>query len=76
MKLMELAPAEVLRLALPSEVRASLPEAVQPYLEQDVQFGDDDEPWRQWLDSKIGKVLFSERLSLDGVISLWHPNLW
>jgi len=43
---------------------------------QDVQIGDDDDPWRQWLDSKIGKVLFSERLSLDGVISLWHPNLW
>jgi protease-4 len=43
---------------------------------RDVQIGDDDEPWRQWLDSKIGKVLFSERLSLDGVISLWHPNLW
>ncbi len=43
---------------------------------QDVKIGDDDELWRDWLDSKIGKVLFSERLSLDGVISLWHPNLW
>jgi len=43
---------------------------------RDVKISDDDEPWREWLDSKIGKVLFSERLSLDGVISLWHPNLW
>ncbi|NQV83235.1 MAG: signal peptide peptidase SppA [Rhodospirillales bacterium] len=42
----------------------------------DVQVGDDDAPWRQWMDSKIEKVLFSERLSLDGVISLWQPNLW
>ena len=43
---------------------------------QDVEVGDDDEPWRKWVDSKIEKVLFSERLSLDGVISLWQPNLW
>jgi len=43
---------------------------------RDVKVKDDDEPWRKYLDSKIGKVLFSERLSLDGVISLWHPNLW
>ena len=43
---------------------------------RDVQIGDDDDSWSQWLDSRIGKVLFSERLSLDGVISLWHPNLW
>lgn len=43
---------------------------------RDVEIRYDDEPWRDWLDSKIGKVLFSERLSLDGMISLWHPNLW
>ncbi|MBC8338864.1 MAG: signal peptide peptidase SppA [Alphaproteobacteria bacterium] len=43
---------------------------------RDVEVGEDDEAWKQWLDSKIGKVLFSERLRLDGVISLWHPNLW
>ncbi len=43
---------------------------------QDVKVKDDDKPWREYLDSKIEKVLFSERLSLDGVISLWHPNLW
>jgi protease-4 len=43
---------------------------------RDVQIDGDGESWRRLLDSKIGKVLFSERLSLDGVISLWHPNLW
>ncbi len=43
---------------------------------KDVKVKDDEEPWREYLDSKIGKVLFSERLSLDGVISLWHPSLW
>ncbi|MCH7864678.1 MAG: signal peptide peptidase SppA [Proteobacteria bacterium] len=35
-----------------------------------------DEPWRDLFDSIMGKVLFSERLRLDGVISLWHPDLW
>ena len=43
---------------------------------KDVKVVDDDKTWRDLLDSKIGKVLFSERLSLDGVISLWQPNLW
>ena len=43
---------------------------------KDVKVVDDDKTWRDLLDSKIGRFLFSERLSLDGVISLWHPNLW
>jgi protease-4 len=43
---------------------------------KDVKVKDDEKPWREYLDSRIGKVLFSERLSLDGVISLWHPSLW
>ncbi len=43
---------------------------------KDVKVVDDIKTWRDLLDSKIGKVLFSERLSLDGVISLWQPNLW
>jgi len=34
------------------------------------------ERWRELLKSTVGKVLFSERLSLDGVVSLWHPNQW
>lgn len=29
---------------------------------------------RELLDSTIGKTLFSERLTLDGVISLWQPD--
>jgi protease-4 len=35
---------------------------------------------REWvrdlLEGAIGKALFSERLRLDGVISVWHPVLW
>lgn len=30
---------------------------------------------REFFDSTVGKTLFSERLTLDGVISLWHPQL-
>ena len=43
---------------------------------KDVKVVDDDKTWRDLLDSKIGRFLFSKRLSLDGVISLWQPNLW
>lgn len=43
---------------------------------KDVKVKREDEPWRALFDSIMGKVLFSERLRLDGVISLWHPNLW
>ena len=35
----------------------------------------DDEPWRRLLGSVLGKTLFSERLTLDGVLSLWQPQL-
>ncbi|MCH7550498.1 MAG: signal peptide peptidase SppA [Proteobacteria bacterium] len=41
-----------------------------------VKIKHEDEPWRDLFDSLIGKVMFSERLSLDGVIALWHPDLW
>lgn len=30
---------------------------------------------RDLFDDAVGKTLFSERLRLDGMISLWHPNL-
>jgi protease-4 len=34
------------------------------------------EEWvRRLVGERIGKVLFSERLSLDGLVSLWHPDL-
>jgi len=32
--------------------------------------------WRDLIGGLLGKVLFSERLRLDGPISLWHPSLW
>lgn len=31
--------------------------------------------WRDIVGSWAGKTLFSERLTLDGLISLWHPDL-
>jgi protease-4 len=43
---------------------------------KEVKVKHEDEPWRDLFDSMIGKVMFSERLSLDGVITLWHPDLW
>ncbi len=43
---------------------------------KEVEIKHEDEPWRDLFDSMIGKVMFSERLSLDGVIALWHPDLW
>ena len=35
----------------------------------------DDEPWRYFIESVVGKTLFSERLRLDGVLSVWQPKL-
>ncbi|HJN24759.1 MAG TPA: signal peptide peptidase SppA [Rhodospirillales bacterium] len=32
--------------------------------------------WRQFFNGMIGKTLFSERLRLDGLISLWQPEGW
>jgi len=43
---------------------------------KEIKVSHDDEPWRELLGSMVGKSLFSERLSLDGVVSLWHPNPW
>jgi protease IV len=39
-----------------------------------VEVSRDDGLWRQLLDSSLGKTVFSERLRLDGLISLWHPD--
>jgi len=36
---------------------------------------EEDELWRDLVSGMVGKVLFSERLRLDGMISLWHPGL-
>ena len=43
---------------------------------KEVKVKHEDELWRDLFDSMIGKVMFSESLSLDGVIALWHPDLW
>jgi len=29
--------------------------------------------WQNYINGLVGKTLFSERLTLDGLISLWHP---
>jgi len=43
---------------------------------REVRIEREDELWRQLLDSAMGKAVFSERLRLDGLVSLWHPDLW
>ncbi len=44
-----------------------------PLKDLDVQ--DDDNLWRQFIDAVVGKMLFSERLRLDGVLSVWQPKM-
>ena len=34
------------------------------------------EGWRQFFNGLVGKTLLSERLRLDGLVSLWHPEGW
>lgn len=36
---------------------------------------DREEDWEHFFGSILGKTLFSERLRLDGLLSLWHPEL-
>ena len=40
----------------------------------DVQINYKDEKWREFFGNSLGKALFSKRLRLDGVLSLWQPN--
>lgn len=40
----------------------------------DMAIEEDDEAWKGMLSSLLGKTLFSERLTLDGLLSVWHPN--
>ena len=42
---------------------------------KDVEIDSNGMSWLDFLNSKIEKVIFSERLSLDGLISLWQPNI-
>ncbi len=41
---------------------------------RDLKLTDEPLPWRDALTSQLQKALFSERLRLDGVFSLWHPS--
>ena len=44
-----------------------------PY--HDVKIEREDELWRDVFGETLGKMVFSERLRLDGIIALWHPEL-
>jgi protease-4 len=44
-----------------------------PIIDVELSYG--EEPWRNLVTGLIGKTLLSERLGLDGMISLWHPAL-
>ena len=39
-----------------------------------VDYGEDF--WRDAIGNALGEMLSSERLSLDGLVSLWHPGRW
>ncbi len=43
---------------------------------KDIEIEHEGALWRDLIGGLVGKVLFSERLRLDGLISLWHPSLW
>jgi protease-4 len=43
---------------------------------RDVEIERDEGLWRELLGGVVGKAPFSERLKLDGLISLWHPEQW
>jgi protease-4 len=42
---------------------------------RDVKTAKDEPYWHRMLEGTLGKTLFSERLNLDGLVSLWHPDL-
>jgi len=39
-----------------------------------VEIPRDDRWWRWLIESVVGKTVFSERLRLDGLVSVWHPE--
>lgn len=41
----------------------------------DITPRDEIEEWHDVFSAMFGKVLFSERLRLDGILALWHPQL-
>jgi len=42
---------------------------------RDVRPGKDVDSWFDYASSLIGKTALSERLTLDGLVSVWHPQL-
>jgi len=42
----------------------------------DVEIHHEEETWQRVFSGMVGKTLFSERLRLDGLVSLWHPEGW
>jgi protease-4 len=48
------------------EIKADLPI-------RDLEIGDEDDSWFGLARSLVGKTLLSERLTLDGLVSLWQP---
>jgi len=42
---------------------------------RDLKVDEETRLWRDLFGSLTGKTLFSERLTLDGLISVWHPDL-
>ena len=40
---------------------------------KDLRIEYEEELWRQFIEAVVGKALSSERLRLDGLVSLWHP---
>lgn len=42
---------------------------------EDVEIKNNYNPWLRMISSIAEKTLFSERLRLDGVLSLWHPEI-
>jgi len=43
---------------------------------QDVIIERPGQDWRSLINGMVGKALFSERLRLDGLVSLWHSEVW
>ena len=42
---------------------------------EDVTIGDDADAWLQELRGLSEKMMLSERLTLDGLVAVWHPDL-
>ena len=42
---------------------------------REVKIERDEDHWFDYFSGTLGKVVFSERLRLDGIIALWRPEL-